>query len=74
MSTPGVTGTLALLYERYKKIYNNQKPLASMLKALVSNTARDIGNPGPDYKHGFGQLNGVRAIEALEKNGSIPER
>lgn len=67
MSTPGTTGVLALLYERYKKIYNGQRPLASMMKALVSNTARDIGNVGPDYKHGFGQLNGVRAIEALEK-------
>ena len=67
MSTPGTTGVLALLYERYKKIYNNQKPIASLMKALVSNTARDIGNAGPDYKHGFGQLNGVRAIEVLEK-------
>lgn len=67
MATPGTTGVLALLYERYKKIYNNQKPLASMMKALVSNTARDLGNSGPDYKHGFGLLNGVRAIEALEK-------
>jgi gliding motility-associated-like protein len=67
MSTPGTTGVLALLYERYKKIYNQQKPLASMMKGLVSNTARDLGNVGPDYKHGFGQLNAVRAIEALEK-------
>lgn len=67
MATPGTTGVLALLYERYKKIYNNQKPLASLMKALVSNTARDLGNVGPDYKHGFGLLNGVKAIEALEK-------
>jgi gliding motility-associated-like protein len=67
MSTPGTAGVLSLLYERYKNIYNGQKPLASMMKALVSNTARDIGNAGPDYKHGFGQLNGVRAVEALEK-------
>jgi hypothetical protein len=67
MATPGTTGTLALLYERYKSIYNGNKPLASMMKALVCNTAKDVGNPGPDYKYGFGNLNGLRAIKALDK-------
>jgi len=65
MSTPGTSGTLALLYERYKNIYS-EKPLASMMKALVSNTAQDVGNPGPDYKYGFGNLNAVRAIKVLD--------
>jgi hypothetical protein len=49
------TGTLVLLYERYKIF--GAKPLASLMKALVSNTAKDNGNPGPDYKYGFGNLN-----------------
>jgi hypothetical protein len=67
MATPGTTGTLALLYERYKNIYN-AKPLASLMKALVANTAKDAGNPGPDYKYGFGNLNGLRAIKVLDKS------
>ncbi|WP_166926451.1 S8 family serine peptidase [Flavobacterium poyangense] len=66
MATPGTSGTLALLYERYKNIYG-VKPLASLMKALVANTAKDAGNPGPDYKYGFGNLNGVRAINVLDK-------
>ncbi|WP_281322187.1 S8 family serine peptidase [Flavobacterium aestivum] len=66
MATPGTTGTIALLYERYKNIYN-AKPLASLMKALVANTAKDAGNPGPDYKYGFGNLNGIRAIKVLDK-------
>jgi hypothetical protein len=65
MATPGTTGTLALLYERYKNIYN-AKPLASLMKALVANTAKDAGNPGPDYKYGFGNLNALRAIKVLD--------
>jgi hypothetical protein len=65
MATPGTTGTLALLYERYKNIYN-AKPLASLMKALVTNTAKDAGNPGPDYKYGFGNLNALRAIKVLD--------
>lgn len=66
MATPGVSGTLVLLYERYKNIYST-KPLASLMKALVSNTAKDVGNPGPDYKYGFGNLNALRAIKALDE-------
>ncbi|WP_264550827.1 S8 family serine peptidase [Flavobacterium sp. N2038] len=65
MATPGTTGTVALLYERYKNIYGT-KPLASLMKALVANTAKDAGNPGPDYKYGFGNLNGLRAVKALD--------
>ena len=65
MATPGTSGTVALLYERYKNIYA-QKPLASLMKALVANTAKDVGNPGPDYKYGFGNLNGLRAVKVLD--------
>jgi hypothetical protein len=35
------------------------------MKALVSNT-KDNGNPGPDYKYGFGNLNALRAIKVLD--------
>ena len=82
MATPGTTGTLALLYERYKNIYN-AKPLASLMKALVTNTAKDAGNPGPDYKYGFGNLNALRAIKVLDNtmfytgtvaNGAVYEK
>lgn len=65
MATPGTTGTVALLYERYKNIYGT-KPLASLMKALVTGTSKDAGNPGPDYKYGFGNLNGLRAVRALD--------
>ncbi|MDG2431637.1 S8 family serine peptidase, partial [Flavobacterium sp.] len=65
MATPGTSGTIALLYERYKNIYG-EKPLASLMKALVSNTAKDVGNAGPDYKYGFGNLNGLRAVKVLD--------
>ncbi|OHT47111.1 S8 family serine peptidase [Flavobacterium tructae] len=65
MATPGTTGTVALLYERYKNIYET-KPLASLMKALVTGTSKDAGNPGPDYKYGFGNLNGLRAVRALD--------
>jgi len=67
MATPTTTGTAVLLIEAFKKKFNN-RPLASLLKAIISNTARDLGNIGPDYKFGYGEVNGLRAMEAIEKN------
>lgn len=64
MATPGVTGTVALLYERYKTKFG-QKPISSLMKAIVCNTATEVGNLGPDYKYGFGSINGLKAVETI---------
>lgn len=68
MSTPGVAGSVVLLVQRYKQLHNNNEPLSSLIKAVVCNTARDIGNIGPDYKYGFGRINALAAVKALEQN------
>lgn len=68
MACPGVSGGLALLSERYKQLNGNMNPPASVLKALILNTATDIGNPGPDYAFGFGFMNVTKALNALNKN------
>jgi hypothetical protein len=67
MSTPGVSGTIALLYQRFYQLNNNAQPRAALMKALVCNTADDAGNPGPDYTFGYGRINALRAVEALER-------
>jgi len=33
---------------------------------VLLNSADDIGNPGPDFKHGWGELNAFRAVKILE--------
>lgn len=68
MSTPIVTGTLALVTERYKQLNNGQEPLSSLMRALAANTAEDRGNKGPDYSYGYGIVNGKKAIETIENN------
>lgn len=68
MSTPVVTGALSLMYERYKQLHAGENPKASLMKALVCNTAEDLGNIGPDFTFGFGMLNARRAVEAIEGN------
>ncbi len=36
------------------------------MKAIICNTANDLGNPGPDYSYGFGRMNLLRAVRLLD--------
>jgi hypothetical protein len=44
MACPGTSGTIALLFEHYRKVFSKE-PDASTLKAVLCNTATDYGNP-----------------------------
>lgn len=79
-STPAASGMAALLLQHYRKVTNTE-PSAAMLKALLCNTASDLGNPGPDAQYGFGLINienavnlvslGVSPVIAPFREGSI---
>lgn len=68
MATPGVSGTIAQLVERYRQLNSGIDPQASLMKAIACNTARDLGNAGPDYRFGYGRINGLHAVRAIEQN------
>ncbi len=68
-ATAGATGTLALLYEKYRLLNEGNNPKAALMKAVVCNTAEDKGNAGPDFQHGFGLIDAEEAVEVLE-NGT----
>jgi hypothetical protein len=71
MSSPAVAGGLALLYQRYRQLHSNANPVNSLMKALLCNGATDLGNPGPDFLYGFGQMNLLRSVHMLENNNYI---
>lgn len=66
MATPGVSGTVAQLVQRFRQLNGNVTPPAALMKAIACNTAKDLGTAGPDYKYGFGRINGVQAVRAIE--------
>jgi hypothetical protein len=68
MSAPAVTGSMALLYQRYRQLHGGADPPAALMKAITCNSATDVGNPGPDFAYGFGMLNARAAAEAMENN------
>jgi len=79
-STPAASGMGALLLQHYRKVTNTE-PSAAMIKALLCNTASDLGIPGPDAQYGFGLVNienavnivslGVSPVIAPFREGSI---
>ncbi len=73
MATPAVTGTLALLHQRYSQLHNGDRASGALLKAVVCNTADDLGNPGPDFTYGFGKINALKAVQTLENQTYFTE-
>ncbi len=67
MSCPGVAGVMAQLFHAYRELNGGSDPLGGLLKGIVLNTAEDLGNPGPDFKFGWGRINALRAVQVLEE-------
>lgn len=66
-ASPGIAGVSAQLYELYASQNNGDHPPAALIKATLLNTATDYGNVGPDFKFGWGIVNGRRAGKLIEE-------
>lgn len=67
MACPAVSGVAAQLTERYRQLNNVTTPRAALLRGVIANTAKDMGNVGPDYQYGYGLVDAEKAVEVLEK-------
>ncbi|BDD15211.1 hypothetical protein MATR_20360 [Marivirga tractuosa] len=61
-----VSGVSILLKQAYRNAYEENLK-SSLLKALLINSADEIGSVGPEHKTGYGSLNAQGALEQLEK-------
>ncbi|MEY2649517.1 MAG: hypothetical protein RL608_191 [Bacteroidota bacterium] len=68
MACPGTAGVLAQLYDAYRQTHSGQDPHGGLMKAILMNTADDLGQPGPDFIHGYGRMNALRAAKSIEQN------
>lgn len=68
MASPIVAGSATLLNELYRRVNGGAVPKAALIKAVLCNTAEDLGRAGPDFTYGFGVLNARRAADAIENN------
>ncbi len=70
-ASPGIAGITAQLYQAYREFNGGRNAPGALLKAVLLNTAEDLGNRGPDYTYGFGRVNAYRALKALEQRTYI---
>lgn len=65
---PGLAGIMAQLYQAWREIKQEQNPEAALLKGILLNTTDDLGNPGPDFTYGWGQVNARKALNTILEN------
>lgn len=65
-AAPGIAGVAAQLYQAYSDLHGGVLPESALIKAAMLNTANDYGNVGPDFKFGWGMVNGLRAAMLIE--------
>ena len=66
MSAPVATGVAALLLEDFRNQFPSRPDFRpSTLKALLTHTALDLVNTGPDYQSGYGLLQAKDAIDFM---------
>ena len=73
MATPGAAGAAILLVDYYDRLFPAQAMRASTIKALIIHTADDLGNPGPDYKFGWGLMNAEAAANQIKDHNDSPD-
>lgn len=62
-----VSGTIAVMQQVYADSNSQVLPPASLIKAILLNTADDIYRTGIDYKTGYGLVNSYAAVKALQQ-------
>lgn len=68
MATPAVAGSLALMLQQYREVYGTSGNFwPATAKAILMQTAVDLGNPGPDYQWGFGQVDIHAAVDLITR-------
>jgi hypothetical protein len=71
LSAPVVSGTAALLSD-YSSKRHGFVPTSLELKNLLIHSARDLGNPGPDYAYGHGLIDAELAARVLDAASLAP--
>jgi hypothetical protein len=72
MSSPNAAGTAALVVQEYGNRFPGQAMRSSTLRGLLIHTADDLGATGPDYRYGWGLVNGLAAAEQIRADADHP--
>ncbi|WP_243635948.1 S8 family serine peptidase [Hymenobacter edaphi] len=60
-----VSGAALLAQHAYRDQHAGVLPPAALTKAVLLNSADDVGRPGPDFEAGFGQTDALGAVQTM---------
>ncbi|MFK8008361.1 MAG: S8 family serine peptidase [Saprospiraceae bacterium] len=66
-AAPGIAGVTTQLHQAYRELNGGTTAESALLKAMILNSANDLGNVGPDYIFGWGHVNAYRALRIMEQ-------
>lgn len=66
-ASPTLAGVYAQLHQAFMSHHAGTEPPVGLIKAILQNTADDIGNRGPDFKHGYGKANARKAYRVISE-------
>ncbi|MEP6803666.1 MAG: S8 family serine peptidase [Flavobacterium sp.] len=69
-STALATGIITLMKQHYTTI-NNSALTNALTKAILINSAKDLGNKGPDFTYGYGNINADKSLKTITENRFI---
>ncbi|MFQ6599892.1 S8 family serine peptidase [Flavobacterium sp. C3NV] len=69
-STAIATGIITLMKQHYKTL-NNTFLSNALTKAILINSAKDLGNTGPDFTYGYGNINADKSLKTISENRFI---
>jgi hypothetical protein len=70
MSAPATAGVTCLILQKWHQMFPGAAdPLPETMKAILINSATDIGPVGPDYQTGYGVVNALKAVQNLVGGG-----
>lgn len=70
-AAPNVAGSVAGLYQYYRHANAGAYPASGLIKAILLNTADDMGVDGPDFRYGWGRANAGKALQVLQSGQYI---
>ncbi len=66
-----LTSGVALLVQQAFLEKHRHSPAAALVKAILINSADDVGAPGIDFQSGYGSLNAARALQTVQESQFI---
>ncbi len=72
MSAPSVTGIVTLMAQLWKRENDGRRWAPDMIRAVLLHTVTDVFHTGPDYRHGWGNIDATAAANLILADAMTP--